>query len=43
MLMTTPLIRDSAYQERTKQLREKLYERLRRDAEQPPPQLAPNI
>jgi [ribosomal protein S18]-alanine N-acetyltransferase len=40
LLMTTPLIRDSTFQERTKQLREKLYERLRRDAEQPPPQLA---
>ena len=43
MLMTTPLIHGPSYQEHTKQLREKLYERLRRDAEQPPPQLAPNL
>jgi [ribosomal protein S18]-alanine N-acetyltransferase len=37
MLMTTPLIREPAYQEQLKRLREALYERLRRDADQPAP------
>ncbi len=36
MLMTTPLIREQAYQDQLKPLREKLYERLRRTAEAVP-------
>jgi [ribosomal protein S18]-alanine N-acetyltransferase len=40
LLMTTPPIREATFQDRTKQLREQLYERLRNQAEQPPPQLA---
>lgn len=37
MLMTTPLIHEAAYQEQLKRLRDALYERLRRAADQPAP------
>jgi [ribosomal protein S18]-alanine N-acetyltransferase len=37
MLMTTPLIREATYQEQLKRLRDALYDRLRRAADQPAP------
>jgi ribosomal-protein-alanine N-acetyltransferase len=37
MLMTTPLIREAGYQDQLKRLRDQLYERLRRAADDPAP------